>query len=116
MRLQTDPTIIYGILDETGQEVKNIRRADIRRPTRYNTYTISGLPPGPIASPGLASLQAAISPEPSDYLFFVSRNDGTHVFTKTYDEHQREVRKFQLDPKMREGRSWRDGSKAKANP
>ncbi|HRO66977.1 MAG TPA: endolytic transglycosylase MltG [Pseudobdellovibrionaceae bacterium] len=108
MRLQTDPTIIYGIALETGRIPNNIRRADILRPTLYNTYTISGLPPGPIANAGREALMAAIKPARSDYLFFVSRNDGTHVFSKTYEEHNRAVREYQLNPRAREGKSWRD--------
>ncbi|MCB0377183.1 MAG: endolytic transglycosylase MltG [Bdellovibrionales bacterium] len=108
MRLQTDPTIIYGILYETGQELKNIKKSDITRPTAYNTYVISGLPPGPIANPGEEALKAALSPQKTDYLYFVSRNDGTHVFTETYDQHLKAVKKFQLDATMRRGKSWRD--------
>lgn len=108
MRLQTDPTIMYGILEKTGREVTNIRKKDILAPTAYNTYVILGLPPGPIANPGIESLRAALNPAQSDYLFFVSRNDGTHVFTSTYSEHKKAVAKFQLNAKMREGKSWRD--------
>lgn len=113
MRLQTDPTIIYGILDKTGIETKNIRRRDITAKTSYNTYVINGLPPGPIANPGIESIRAAIQPENTEYLFFVSQNDGTHVFTKSYKAHLRAVKKYQLNPKMREGRSWRDLNKKK---
>lgn len=108
MRLQTDPTIIYGIAVETGKIPNNIRRADIQRPTAYNTYTISGLPPGPIANAGRDAFLAAIKPAQSDYLFFVSRNDGTHIFSRTYEEHNRAVREYQLNPQAREGKSWRD--------
>lgn len=108
MRLQSDPTILYGMLVETGVIPTRIRRVDIRNPNTYNTYTISGLPEGPIANPGLEALAATLNPEESDYLFFVSRNDGTHVFSKNYDDHRAAVRKYQLDPSMREGRSWRD--------
>jgi UPF0755 protein len=108
MRLQTDPTIIYGILHETGEEIRNIRRKDIRRPTAYNTYVIPGLPPGPIGNPGAEALKAALQPAASSYLYFVSQNDGTHVFTKTYKDHLKAVKKFQLNPKMRQGKSWRN--------
>lgn len=108
MRLQTDPTIIYGIAMETGEIPKNIRRVDIQRPTAYNTYTIPGMPPGPIANPGRDSLLAVLKPANTDYLFFVSRNDGTHIFSRTYEEHNKAVRAYQLDPRAREGRSWRD--------
>lgn len=115
MRLQTDPTIIYGILDQTGNEVKNIRKKDILAPTPYNTYVINGLPPGPIGNPGIESIRAAINPAQSDYLYFVSQNDGTHKFTKSYKAHLKAVKKFQLNPKMREGKSWRDLKKRNAH-
>lgn len=108
MRLQTDPTVIYGKAESTGKIEINITRSDLLSPTRYNTYVISGLPPGPISNPGRESLLAAMKPEPSEYLFFVSQNDGTHVFTKDYKDHQAAVTKFQLDRKAREGKSWRD--------
>ncbi len=109
MRLQSDPTIIYGILDTNGGEpVRNITKQDILTKTRYNTYKIQALPPGPIANPGKDSLLATLSPKESDYLYFVSRNDGTHVFSKTYEEHLKAVRTYQLDNRMREGKSWRD--------
>lgn len=108
MRLQTDPTIIYGIMMETGQEINNIRKSDILKPTAYNTYVISGLPPGPIGNPGAESLKAAASPETTPFLYFVSQNDGTHIFTETYQSHLKAVKKFQMDPEMRQGKSWRD--------
>lgn len=108
MRLQTDPTILYGILDQTKVLKNNITKKDIRTKTRYNTYRISGLPYGPIANPGTKALEAVFNPASTDYLYFVSRNNGTHVFSQNYKQHQQAVRKFQLDRKMREGRSWRD--------
>lgn len=108
MRLQTDPTIIYGLLAETGNEISNITRKDLKKPTAYNTYVISGLPPGPIGNPGIESLRAALNPKPSPYLYFVSQNDGTHIFTETYQKHLKAVKKFQLDPRARQGKSWRD--------
>lgn len=108
MRLQTDPTILYGIAEENNKVVLKISRADIRRPTRYNTYVINGLPPGPIANPGKEALLAAVKPEKSEYLYFVSQNDGTHVFSKTYAEHNKAVREYQKNPAARKGKSWRD--------
>ena len=92
MRLESDPTTIYGIPDFDG----NLRRVHLEDESNpYNTYRIAGLPPGPIASPGLAALRAVVEPAESEYLFFVSRNDGTHVFSKTYREHARRVDEYQ---------------------
>jgi UPF0755 protein len=92
MRLETDPTVIYGIEDFDG----NLRRVDLENAENpYNTYRIAGLPPGPIASPGAEALHAVVSPAESDHLFFVSRNDGTHVFSRTYAEHVAAVDRFQ---------------------
>jgi UPF0755 protein len=94
MKLQTDPTVIYGI---KGNK-KNIRRADLRDETNpYNTYVIPGLPPGPIASPGLEAIKAALWPESKDDLFFVSRNDGTHIFCPTLECHEAAVQKWQVE-------------------
>ena len=108
MRLQTDPTVIYGVVEQTGQSKINITKKDLLTPTRYNTYSIFGLPPGPIANPGREALLAAVSPEDTPYLFFVSQNNGTHIFTETYEEHSKAVRTYQMNPKMRQGKSWRD--------
>jgi UPF0755 protein len=92
MRLETDPTVIYGIPDFDG----NLRRRDLEDTANpYNTYQIPGLPPGPIANPGADALRAVVDPAESEYLFFVSRNDGTHVFSKTYSEHVRAVDQYQ---------------------
>ena len=96
MMLQSDPTIIYGILAQTGILIKNIRKRDITNPNPYNTYTIHGLPLEPIANPGREALHAVFFPEKTDDLYFVSRNDGTHYFSKTYSEHKKAVRKYQL--------------------
>lgn len=112
MRLQSDPTILYGILDETGVMKKNITRKDLTTFNRYNTYRVNGLPFGPIANPGRESLQAVFMPAQSNFIFFVSRNDGTHVFSETLQQHNAAVRKFQLDQKAREGKSWRDLNKS----
>lgn len=108
MRLQTDPTVLYGILDMTKEMKKNITKKDLQTPSRYNTYTMRGLPYGPIANPSEQALLSALSPESSSYLYFVSRNNGTHVFSETLAQHNDAVKMFQLDKKMREGRSWRD--------
>ncbi len=93
MRLQTDPTVIYGLGERYAGR---ITRDDLRTDTPYNTYTRGGLPPTPIALPGAASLHAALNPEPGDELFFVSRGDGTHHFSETFDEHRQAVRKYIL--------------------
>jgi UPF0755 protein len=111
MKLQTDPTIIYGIAAQTGKVPNNIHREDILKPTKYNTYVITGLPPGPIANPGREALMAAMNPEATEFLYFVSQNNGTHVFTSKYEDHAAAVKKFQLDAKARAGKSWRDLNK-----
>ncbi|MCB1197986.1 MAG: endolytic transglycosylase MltG [Deltaproteobacteria bacterium] len=95
MRLESDPTIIYGIPDYDG----NIRKKHIRMPHPYNTYVIKGLPPGPIASPGWGALEATINPEKTDYLFFVADRNHKHVFSKTYKEHQKNVYEYQIKKK-----------------
>jgi UPF0755 protein len=91
IRLQCDPTVIYGIKDFDG----NITRRHLRTPSPYNTYVIRGLPRGPIANPGLAALQATLYPASNNYLYFVARGDGTHQFSKSLVEHNRAVRRFQ---------------------
>ncbi len=93
IQLQTDPTVIYGIKDFDG----NLTRKHLQTPTPYNTYIIRGLPPGPIASPGLSALQAAAVPAETKYLYFVSRGDGSHEFSATLKEHNQAVRKYQLN-------------------
>ena len=113
MRLQSDPTIIYGLWLESGLYKKNITREDILKPTRYNTYTIPRLPFGPIANPGREALAAVLKPSKSEYFYFVSRNDGTHIFTRTYEDHLKAVKSFQLDPSARAGKSWRDLTKSR---
>jgi len=96
MRLQTDPTVIYGM----GEHYKgNITHKDLRDATAFNTYKIDGLPPTPIAAPSRASLFAAANPAKVDYLYFVSRNDGSHVFSSTLKAHNRAVNKFQRNRK-----------------
>lgn len=105
MRLQSDPTTIYGIW-ETYKG--NIHRSDLMAHNPFNTYVIPALPMGPISNPGREAIRAALHPAESPYLFFVSHNDGTHEFTLTFREHTSAVRKFQLDPKARHGKSWRD--------
>lgn len=92
MRLESDPTVIYGIENFDG----NIKKKHLKMITPYNTYQIKGLPLGPIANPGALSIEAALFPAQSDYLFFVSKKDTTHQFSKTMLEHNQAVRKYQL--------------------
>jgi UPF0755 protein len=93
MRLQTDPSVIYGIGPRFDG---NLRKRDLETDTPYNTYTRDGLPPTPIALPGLAALDAATRPEPTDALYFVSRGDGSSEFSRSLSDHNRAVRKYQL--------------------
>ena len=95
MGMQADPTVIYA-LQKAGRYDGNIRRVDLEFDSPYNTYKHAGLPPGPIAAPRRASLQAALAPADVPYLYFVSRNDGSHVFASTLAEHNANVRKFQI--------------------
>lgn len=105
MRLQSDPTTIYGMWDRYRGK---IHKTDLSAVNDYNTYSVPALPAGPISNPGKEAIQAALHPTDSEYLYFVSHNDGTHQFSKTFEEHNRAVKQFQLDPKAREGKSWRD--------
>jgi len=95
--LQSDPTVIYGLDSFDG----NLRKRDLDVRSPYNTYRVKGLPPGPIANPGLHSIRAALYPIRAKYLYFVSRNDGTHHFSSTLDEHNRAVDKYQRRPARR---------------
>ena len=100
MRLQSDPTVIYGAQDYAG----NITRKHLQTPTRYNTYTLDGLPAGPISNPGRAALAAALKPAATDYLFFVGRNDGSHQFSRTLEEHNQAVQKYQRKKPEKNGK------------
>lgn len=95
MALQCDPTIIYA-LAKAGRFDGNLHREDLQLDSPYNTYRYPGLPPGPIASPGRASIEAAARPADADVVYFVSRNDGSHAFARTLDEHNRNVQKYQV--------------------
>ena len=93
MRLQTDPTVIYGLGDRFDG---NLKRSHLKEDTPYNTYTRHGLPPTPIANPGADSIRAALHPADTRALYFVSRGDGSHYFSETLEEHNQAVSRFQL--------------------
>jgi UPF0755 protein len=92
MRLQTDPSVIYGLGDTYDG---NLRKRDLQTDTPYNTYTRAGLPPTPIAMPGLDSIHAALHPARSEALYFVAKGDGSHQFSDTLEEHNRAVARYQ---------------------
>jgi UPF0755 protein len=95
MGLQSDPTVIYA-LDRAGRYRGNLTKDNLTFNSPYNTYRYGGLPPGPIAAPGRGSLEAVVRPAEADYLYFVSRNDGSHVFSRSLAEHNRNVQRYQV--------------------
>ncbi len=94
MRLQTDPTVIYGVTGGEGVLGRGLRQSELREATPYNTYVIDGLPPTPIANPGRASIEAALNPAETDYVFFVADGTGGHAFAETLEEHNRNVARW----------------------
>ncbi len=94
MRLQTDPTVIYGVTNGEGILGRGLRQSELRRETPYNTYVIDGLPPGPIANPGRMAIEAALNPDSTEYLFFVADGTGGHAFAVTLEEHNENVAKW----------------------
>jgi UPF0755 protein len=100
IKLQSDPTIIYGLVGGKGTLGRPIKRSEITQPSPYNTYVIDGLPPGPISNPGRASLEAAANPARTRDLYFVADGTGGHAFTETYDAHQKNVAKLRAMEKQ----------------
>jgi UPF0755 protein len=105
MRLQSDPTTVYGIFEKYNG---NITRKDLLTPSDYNTYTLPALPKGPICNPGIDAIRAVLNPAQHKFLYFVSQNDGTHIFSENYEAHQKAVETWQKNAKNRDGRSWRN--------
>ncbi len=101
IRLQTDPTVIYGITQGQGTLGRGLRRSELRRSTPWNTYTIDGLPPTPIANPGRAAIEAALNPEETDYIFFVADGTGGHAFAVTLAEHNENVARWRQIERQR---------------
>jgi UPF0755 protein len=104
MRLESDPTTIYGMW---ARYKGNIKKSDLLEMTPYNTYKIPALPTGPISNPSIEAIEAVLRPQVHDYLFFVSKNDGTHIFTRSYKDHSSAVDEFQRNTRARQGKSWR---------
>ncbi len=105
MRLQSDPTTIYGIYENFNG---NLRKKHLLEKTPFNTYKIPALPIGPISNPSIEAIKAVLKPDDHNFLYFVSKNDGTHIFTKTYNDHLNAVKEWQLNRSNRKGKSWRD--------
>jgi UPF0755 protein len=105
MKLQSDPTIIYGLVGGKGSLGRPILRSDIDRPTAYNTYVIDGLPPGPIANPGRAALEATANPLQTKELYFVADGTGGHVFAETLEEHNRNVARWREIERQQNGQA-----------
>ncbi|MGH6641530.1 MAG: endolytic transglycosylase MltG [Bradyrhizobium sp.] len=116
MKLQSDPTIIYGLVGGKGTLGRPIKRSEITQPSPYNTYVIEGLPPGPIANPGRASLEATANPARTRDLFFVADGTGGHTFTETYDQHQKNVAKLRVLEKQIQNDTVEPAEEAAAPP
>jgi UPF0755 protein len=108
MRLQTDPTVLYGMAVLKGEMPNNITKNDLLNSTPYNSYTNAGLPPTPISNPGKDSFIAVLKPANTKFLYFVSKNDGTSVFSETLEKHNAAVKSFQMNASARSGKSWKD--------
>jgi UPF0755 protein len=112
IKLQSDPTIIYGLVGGKGTLGRPIKRSEITQPSPYNTYVIDGLPPGPISNPGRASLEAAANPARTRDLYFVADGTGGHAFTETYDQHQKNVAKLRAMEKQTQNDTVEPGDDA----
>ena len=114
MKLQSDPTIIYGLVGGKGTLGRPIMRSEIEQPTPYNTYVITGLPPGPIANPGRAALEAAANPSRTREVYFVADGSGGHAFSENYEQHQRNVARLRQDRAAAAGQPQPDPGAASA--
>ena len=108
MRLQTDPTVLYGVAMTQRKMPNNITKSDLLTPTPYNTYTNYGLPPTAISNPGKEAFEATFRPAQTEFLYFVSKNDGTTQFSESLNQHNNAVQTYQMNSKNREGKSWRN--------
>jgi hypothetical protein len=116
MPLQTDPTLIYALYLEKGDWDGVLPRDLLKRPGPYNSYLNHGLPPGPIGNPGFEALKAAGMPAKTDYMYFMSRNNGTHTFSRDYAQHAKAVSTYWQDRRNESNKSWRDVNKRAATP
>ena len=116
MKLQSDPTIIYGLVFGKGALGRPLSKSDIAQPTPYNTYVIDGLPPGPIANPGRASIEAAANPARTKELYFVADGTGGHAFAETYDQHLKNVARLRVIEQEQRGEGVGTGHPIAAGP